>query len=64
MPEKPDTTWVDQQIAHLELLVQVSSRLPKGELLATDKLNQILLLTAQFRQQFLFQCELQGFKLG
>lgn len=55
-------TWTDSIKAHLELLVQLASKLPANEKLEPKALNEILDLTSQFHSLFIFQMELQGFK--
>lgn len=55
--------WVDNIKNHLDLLNQCCSRLPAGERLEVQDLNEILDLFEQSRQIFLLQCAFQGFEL-
>jgi hypothetical protein len=56
-------TWTQQIQAHLELLNQLASRLPANERLEVEELNKILKLSEEFKQKFLFMCELYGFEI-
>ncbi len=53
-----DQTWTQQLQAHLELALQIASRLPANELLVVAELNRVLELLDEVKEVFLFQCSL------
>ena len=57
----PSTFWTDNVKASLEVCLGNVRRLPEGELLRVDELNQILDLLNQVRTTFMLQCSMNGF---
>jgi len=58
------TFWMDNVKASLEVALGNIQRLPKGETLKVETLNEIIDLLAKCHGTFIMQCELQGFVPG
>lgn len=58
----PSTFWTDNIKASLEVVEGNCKRLPAGELLTPQALNEILDLFERSKNIFIIQCNLQGFE--
>ncbi len=63
LQSEPSKVWVEQIKAHLDLLNAVCGRVPSGERLEAQDLNEILRLFQESRGKFLLICELYDFKI-